>query len=299
MKKELIKHYAKALNNKYESIPIDLSQKVKINFNFQIHKINDLVREFNGNMPPNKFPHHVLAIISKGKGQKQISSIKFNIEKNMIFYIGKDSIHSSYDWLLDTEGYMLSFSDSFFIENNIRVPNSKISLLSNKYVNPYKVLDKVTAADILNIFESIFFEYSKIDICYTKEITTVKVIELLFKYLRIFNLRDNSTNNYIYNNFLTLLEGNFHKEKLVKYYADQLNTHPSYLNYIIKSKTGESVKKIIRNRIIIEAKYLLFNTELSIKEISFKLGFSDQNTFSRYFKNAEGIPLIEYRKIYS
>lgn len=97
---------------------------------------------------------------------------------------------------------------------------------------------------------------------------------------------------------MKILENNFHRKHLVKYYSQELNIHPNYLNQIIKSETGDTVKNIIRNRIIIEVKYLLCNTNLSIKEISAKLGFIDQNTLSRYFKTSEGLSLKDYKKKY-
>lgn len=161
MNLNLIRNYGKVLKDKTQSTPIDLSKKININFSFQIHKINDLINEFNGNMPPNKFPQHVLAIIKKGSGTKQIGPIKFNINENMIFFIGKSNIHSSHNWLLDTEGYMLSFSDSYFIENNINIPLSIINLLSLKPLKPYKELNIKDANVILNIFSSIELEKKK------------------------------------------------------------------------------------------------------------------------------------------
>lgn len=296
MDQYLIRDYGLALRDPSLSQVVDLSKKVDINFNFQIHKINDLVKEFNGNMPPNKFPQHVLAIIGKGEGQKQIGSIKFDIGENVAFYIGKNSVHSSSGWALGTEGYMLTFSDNFFNESSIKVPMEKINLLSKKSVVPYRPLTNEYAENILTIFKEIEFEKNNNKVLYNSELLAVKVTELLYKYLRVFELTTETKNNYLFDKFLGILEKDFTREKFVKYYSDRLNVHPNYLNKIVKDNIGESAKNIIRNRVIIESKYLLCNTNLSIKEISIKLGFNDQNSFSRYFKQSEGIPLTNYRK---
>ena len=46
---------------------------------------------------------------------------------------------------------------------------------------------------------------------------------------------------------------------------------------------------------ITEAKYLLDNTDLSIKEIATKLNFPTQSFFGKYFKQYVGISPKEYR----
>jgi AraC-like DNA-binding protein len=45
-----------------------------------------------------------------------------------------------------------------------------------------------------------------------------------------------------------------------------------------------------------EAERLLLYSSKSSKEIALMLGFEDQATFSRFFKNATGLSTTEYRK---
>ncbi|MEO6174733.1 MAG: helix-turn-helix domain-containing protein [Flavobacterium circumlabens] len=83
----------------------------------------------------------------------------------------------------------------------------------------------------------------------------------------------------------------------VNYYADQLNITPNHLNKSVKSTTGKSAAKWIEETILLEAKYLLFQTTLSISEISMQVGHEDHSYFSRFFKKHEGITPIQYRKL--
>ena len=64
--------------------------------------------------------------------------------------------------------------------------------------------------------------------------------------------------------------------------AKHLNLHPNYLNSVIKSKTGRTVNSWIRTRTLSLAKYLLKNTALSSKQISYRLGFREPTHFSRF-----------------
>jgi AraC-like DNA-binding protein len=57
----------------------------------------------------------------------------------------------------------------------------------------------------------------------------------------------------------------------------RLNVTPNYLSDIIKYHSGESALTIIHNYIIEEAKKMLATTNLSVSEISYKLGFEYPN----------------------
>ena len=49
---------------------------------------------------------------------------------------------------------------------------------------------------------------------------------------------------------------------------------------------------------MMEAKRLLYYTELSIKEISNQLGYTDHSYFSRFFRKATGMSASYFRKQY-
>lgn len=55
----------------------------------------------------------------------------------------------------------------------------------------------------------------------------------------------------------------------------------SYLNECVKNITGFSVSYHIQQRIILEAKRMLFYTNKSIKEIAIELGYDDYPYFSK------------------
>jgi AraC-like DNA-binding protein len=74
-----------------------------------------------------------------------------------------------------------------------------------------------------------------------------------------------------------------------------LHVHPNHLNAVIKNRTGITAKESIQNRVLLEAKYLLHNTNLSVKEISAKIGFEDPNYFTTFFTKLEKISPAVYR----
>ncbi len=108
--------------------------------------------------------------------------------------------------------------------------------------------------------------------------------------------------NYRYiHGFLALLESAFQiqgpatviKIRTASEFAEQLHVHPNYLNSLIKSQTGKTVREHIQERMLYEAKALLLQTDWDIRTISYVLGFSEQAAFTAFFhKRADLSPSI-------
>ena len=99
------------------------------------------------------------------------------------------------------------------------------------------------------------------------------------------------------NQFKALLYEKIKDKHLVSDYATMLNISPNHLNKVIKSATGKSPSQWIDEVLITEAKILLYQTKLSIKEIAFGVGFTDASYFSRLFKRHTGLTPLQYRKM--
>lgn len=96
--------------------------------------------------------------------------------------------------------------------------------------------------------------------------------------------------------FYVLVDTYFREKKQVQEYADMLNKSPKTLANLLSAYQQPSAIRIIHNRIQAEAERLLLYTSKSSKEIAQMLGFEDQATFSRFFKNTTGMSTTEFRK---
>jgi AraC-like DNA-binding protein len=106
-----------------------------------------------------------------------------------------------------------------------------------------------------------------------------------------------SAYNYtLIKNFRQLIEQNFTMLRLPKDYARLLYITPNHLNAISNDMLGMPAGEVIRNRVVLEAKRLLINLDLSISEIADKLNFSDNSYFTKFFKSNTGQTPEEFRK---
>lgn len=83
----------------------------------------------------------------------------------------------------------------------------------------------------------------------------------------------------------------------VKYLAGKVNLSPGYLSDLLKKETGLNAQDHIHYSIIEQAKNILIQTNQSVSEIAYSLGFEYPQYFSRLFKQKTGKTPLEYRSL--
>jgi AraC family transcriptional activator of pobA len=104
--------------------------------------------------------------------------------------------------------------------------------------------------------------------------------------------------------FLSLLESTFQihgpntsvKIKTAAEFAVHLHVHPNYLNALVKHQTGKTLREHIQERLLYEAKALLVLTDWDIRTISYVLGFTEQASFTSFFRKKEKVPPSIFRE---
>lgn len=100
----------------------------------------------------------------------------------------------------------------------------------------------------------------------------------------------------ILNKFLRLLAEYHTQERNVRFYAEKLCLSPKYFSKLIKASSGRSAPDWIDSYVILEAQNYLKYSRMSIKEIVYRLHFSDQPTFTKFFKAHTGQTPAQFRK---
>ena len=104
-----------------------------------------------------------------------------------------------------------------------------------------------------------------------------------------------SRSRMIFEQFMQLVTEYHTKYRNVGFYADKLCLTPKYLSKLVKMTSGRSAPDWIDAYVILEAKNLLKYSNISIKEIVFKLNFPNQSVFYKFFKMRTGMTPSEYR----
>ncbi|OXB06941.1 helix-turn-helix domain-containing protein [Flavobacterium plurextorum] len=249
-------------------------------------------------VPPSKHSCHTLIFVSSGSHVMKSGYEEYQTVSNEIIVVPAGQVfsikninnaHTGYicqfhpDILIGKYGNREMLNDFDFLKIS---GNPKVTLTPEDVPDIETILNRLqkeyseTTTANLNIVQSyliaLFYEMNKNSIKVSKNISAAEVIT---------------------NKFKELIHQNIKTQHLVHYYASLLNVTPNHLNKSVKTVTGKSAAKWIDETILLEAKYLLFQTTLSVSEIAIQVGHEDQSYFSRFFKKHEGITPIQYRKM--
>jgi AraC-like DNA-binding protein len=92
-----------------------------------------------------------------------------------------------------------------------------------------------------------------------------------------------------------LLEQHFRSESHPAVYARMLRSTERALNEATRRALGATPNRLIRDRVLLEAKRLLLHSSMAVAQVADQLGFDDPAYFSRCFKKHTGRSPVDYR----
>ena len=91
---------------------------------------------------------------------------------------------------------------------------------------------------------------------------------------------------------------NYQSHISLKVIADKYNMNPVYLGQLFKKNIGESFTNYLNEIRVQEAKKLLINSTLKVKEISERVGYLNLNYFYTVFRQITGSTPTAFRQVY-
>jgi len=215
-------------------------------------------------------------------------------------------------FLVDSQVSELWFSNNFkglalFVDRNFLIdnfPSQRRSVDALLYSKENPVLHPENRGDkekILNNFRALHDRSQERSHRFYDEILKLQMQMYLLEMWHIFShqqeQRERSLQSgTLYDRFIHLVQERCIREREVRFYSEQLNISPKYLNHICKANTGVSasqwIQRYTRERIIV----LLKDKNLNISEISDEMGFSSRSFFTRYVKKLLGESPSAYRQ---
>jgi len=158
---------------------------------------------------------------------------------------------------------------------------------------------------ILNCFANIYAELNTPTDYLSTHMLRLAIGQLLSYFKRFYErqysdrLKKNTTLleklNMILDNYLSSGLPSQKGQPTVAWCASQFNLSPNYFGDLVKREIHITAQEFIQNKIIVAAKNLLGNSNLTINEISEELGFSYANHFTRMFTKREGLTPMQFR----
>lgn len=229
------------------------------------------------------------------KGEATIEYADKGIHINGItLFFGTPHIPYSWENKYIEKAYSALFTEEFLKTNNnseslqqsplFKIGGTPIFHLTQEQSNP-----------IIEIFEKMIAAYDT-EYIYKNDLIRNYINLIIHEALQMqpsenYTIHKNASER-VTSLFLELLERQFPIEspnsplklKTAKDFAQRLSVHINHLNHAIKEVTGKPTSVHVSERIITEAKALLKNTDWSIAEVGYALGFDYPTYFNNYFK---------------
>jgi len=265
---------------------------------FKIYKIGHLdalhIAEIDNSPHQHNFEELIIGI--KGRLEHFIDYNTQYYDAPFISFVTKGKIHRIQPHILNNECdfWVIRFKSEFIPDITFQLYNyyhdqANISLVSDKQFDRLNRLCQFIYEEMQN---------------HHPNLGTVRdLLSALFSMIeeRRMNLVENSnkilTNqNKTFQNLLAILEENFRRSDGVTFYAEKLFTSTKTLNTITQNILHLTVSELIETRKLVEAKNLLFTTEMTISEIGYEIGYSDKAYFTSVFKKKSGQTPTEFRE---
>jgi len=104
-----------------------------------------------------------------------------------------------------------------------------------------------------------------------------------------------SRGNRMTEQFVAMVARHHVEHRDLEYYARRMGVTPKYLSAAIKESSGKTAVEWISSYLLLEAKFYLKHTTMTIKQIAYDLNFDGQAEFYNYFRRKTGMSPTEYR----
>lgn len=95
------------------------------------------------------------------------------------------------------------------------------------------------------------------------------------------------------------ISDNYYKPLTLEMVSKEIGFNATYFSSMFKKETDMNFSEYLKKIRIDNAKNMLLNTENTVEDISYAVGYSDIKYFSRLFKKLTGVTPTEFRKLYN
>lgn len=249
------------------------------------------------NMEMHRDDYYMFIVMDKCNANITIDFKDFDIKDQSIFYIFPGQVQSNLPELSYLSGWGLAAEPNLIDDFYRKILSD--NLLNHRSIN--------VGDDDFEMLTQCLSMIKKESDPSKKTAVSNKIISSLVDgfigmFTKIYQEQQESTINtnsrpfLITSEFRKLLSENFKEMKSPSQYAEALHISAPYLNEAVKKVSGFSVSHWILQENMLEAKRLLYHSNMNVKEIALVLGYEDHTYFSRLFSKSNGESPLKFRR---
>lgn len=274
---------------------------------FNVFDTKELLAQINekqGKMPYNRRLYYKISLI-KGRSKAEYADKVIDIEKYALLFATPKVPYNYTSAAEDHNAVFCVFSPDFITKSNTGFVLDELPIFSPGSVPVFELSEKE-----FQYIRAVFLKMRKeqaSDYAFKYDLIRNYIMELIHLGQKLQPASvlypKHSASERVSSLFVELLERQFPIEsnqqriglRTAKDYADRLAVHVNHLNKVLKENTGRTTTELIGNRITQEAKILLKQTNWTVSEIAYCLGFEEVAHFSNFFRKHTQITPNSFR----
>lgn len=241
----------------------------------------------------------LLAVCSSGRIDVEIDMRDFSILPSSLLVLRPGHIINSYKVSDDFEGFFIALNGEILKEalpSFAQIVSCAIYFLNNPIIQ----LTKNELDDQLGFFRMIRRKMNDTHIIYHDNIVRSLCEAMFYETLSLYSGHIKEIGNVgrrkmeLLFDFVSLVEKNFKQRRDVSFYAQSLCITPKHLSAVLKETSSRTAHQWIDSYVVLEAKMMLKERQMSVKEVSSALNFANQSFFGKFFKKETGMSPREF-----
>ncbi|MBO0938768.1 helix-turn-helix domain-containing protein [Fibrella sp. HMF5335] len=266
---------------------------------FHINRIEAIREKLEFPILPHRKTLFDFLLLTQGQSRRSKGLNDYQFEANTLFFLPAYQI-STHEWMSeDARGFFCHF-DWGLIEQVF--PHSRLfdeCLFLQPEGNPLVSIEAASVPSLIYLLERLEQEYARpsgADLSVIAVYLTAFFAEL--KQMKQASVAVARNAAYrIMQAYKNALSQHIYKRQHITDYAELLSVTPDHLNKCVRTTTGKSAQDLLMEMLLLEAKVLLSQTQLSIGDIAYKLTEKTPSDFSRFFKAKTGLTPKQYKQL--
>lgn len=289
------------ISNLHRELKTYVAFTTKVHSNFHINRIEDYMKIVNfptqSDVVPRRISVFSFFFLTKGRSIRSKGLDSYDFGENTFFFLPAYQITTHQEICFGSEGYYCHFDMELL---NV---DYKTKDLINEFTflefnaNPIVMINDEAKARIIPLLERLIAEYKAGDDC-RFDILRIYLMAVFTELKAFVNYSKPNISNSAYlitEQYKKYLSQYIYEKQKTTDYAEMMAISPNHLNKCVKMTLGKSAHDLLKEMLLLEAKFLLKQSDLNISEIAYKIGRNEISDFGRFFKAQTGMTPSEYR----
>ena len=280
------------------NIPLHLlTDRTNLGLYLKYFKKGDVVVDEEAILSAHRDDHYMFFLLESGSGSVMIDFIDMPLPEHSLYYILPTQVHQRIKNYA-ADGWVIA------VDTALVPPECRNVFESTLILQQPHVLSAAHLQQFRELLALLLVKYNEDN---AGPFYVLAVHSMLQSFLAIAATCYNGDANMnlkvsrpaqLKSQFKDLLTTEIRTVKSPAAFAAMLHVSEAYLSEILKKTTGFPPSYWIQQEVIMEAKRLLYYSDLTVKEIAHTLGYADHSYFSRLFSKNTGTSAIAFRDRY-